>query len=164
MHDFLTWMTAHDRKHVDNPIWKRKYISCNILPWETANFVLTETATNNQREFINMDSRYLYKSRGGTDTLFNPQDRDFMFQQFTAIKDTVWQAKFPSVKRLTHKKQANLKTYCYSIPLFSLDKTYVVIQKHFHCGNLCIEGGYYVYRQLDGKHWEFVTAVNIWIS
>ncbi len=164
MYAFLKWMTVHDRKHVDKPTWKRKHITTNILPWEIANFLLPESAGVNQREFINIDSRYLYKSRGGTDTLFNQQDRDFMFQQFTAMKDTVWQAKFSYLTHLTSKKQASLKTYCYSIPLFSVDKTYVIIQKHFHCGNMCIEGGYYVYRRLNDKHWEFVTAVNTWIS
>ena len=164
IYDFLNWMTVNDRKYGEEPKLKRKHIYHKILSWDTTNFITKDTSLIPQYQFFSIDGFYLYQSRGGTDTIFNQQDRDFIFRQFTAIKDTIWHAKFSKSKLLTNKKQKRPNRYYYSIPLFSVDKNYVIIHRQYYCGSLCAHGGYYVYRRLDNNKWEYVTAVNTWIS
>lgn len=162
IYDFLNWMTSNNRKYEEEPTMKRKHIYYHILRWDTTNFITKDTALINQS--VSIDRRYLFQTRRGTDNLFDKQDREFMFEQFTAIKDTVWHSRFSKSKLLKHKKQLRPNRYYYSIPLFSVDKKYVILQRIYYCGSLCAHGGYYVYRRLDDKNWEFITAENTWIS
>ena len=164
IYDFLNWMTVNDSKYGEETKLKRKHIHYKILGWDTANFIIKDTALNNQFQFFSIEGGYLYQRHGGTDTIFKQQDRDFIFKQFTAIKDTVWHDKFSKSKLLTNKKQKRPDRYYYSIPLFSVDRKYVIIHRIYHCGSLCAHGGYYVYRRLENNKWEYVTAVNTWIS
>ncbi len=154
IYDFLNWMTINDKKHRESPIFRRKQIYVEILSWDSSNFVLNEGNAG----------FYLFKSRGGTDTLFKQDDRDFLYNQFLAIKDSVWHSKFSNSKLLTNKEQKKPNRYYYSIPLFSVDKNMVIVRRTYYCGNLCAYGGYYVYRRLGNNKWEYVTAVNTWIS
>lgn len=164
IYDFLNWMTVNDRKYGEEPKLKRKQISYKILSWDTTNFRAKDTALINKYPNFSLDHQYIYQKRGGTDTIFQQKDRDFLFKQFTAIKDTIWHDKFSKSKFLTSKKQKKPNRYYYSIPLFSVDKKYVIIHRQYYCGSLCAYGGYYVYRRLDNNKWEYVTAVNTWIS
>lgn len=106
---------------------------------------------------------YLYKKKQGTDTIFKQEDRDFIFKQFDAIRDSVWHKGF-SASNLVTKKKKKPNEYHYSIPLFSVDRSHVIVRQVYYCGKLCAYGGYYVYRKLEKKKWELVTVVNAWMS
>lgn len=164
IYDFLNWMTANDKKYREEPKLKRKNIYYKILSWDTANFIAKDTVLINKYPHFSLDYQYLYQRRGGTDTIFRQQDRELLFKQFTAIKDTIWHNKFSKSKLLKDKQQKKLNRYYYSIPLFTADKKYVIIHRQYYCGNLCAHGGYYVYRRLANNKWEYLTAVNTWIS
>ncbi len=163
IYDFLNWMTKNDRKYGDEPKFKRKQIDFLILPWDTCNFVIKDSAVFNNPNFVS-DHFYLFYKNSRTDLLLQQQDREFIFKQFTEIKDTIWHKPFSNSKLLINKDQKKPNRYYYSIPLFSVDKKYVIIHRQYYCGNLCAYGGYYVYQRLDEKKWEYVTAVHSWIS
>lgn len=163
IYDFLNWMTIHSKKYGEEPKLKRKHIHQRILSWDTINFITNDSPSLND-QFSSLDMRYLYQRRSGMDSIFTQQDRDFLFKQFKAIKDTIWHKSFSNSKLLSNKKQKRPNNYYYSIPLFSVDKNYVIIHRQFYCGSSCAYGGYYLYRRLDKDHWIFVTALNTWIS
>ncbi len=140
IYDFLNWITIKDKKHAEEKKLKRKRIQHEILSWDITNFTLKDTV------------------------LFNQEDRGFLLKQITSIKDTIWHSRFSKSKLLINKKQKHPNKYYYSIPLFFQHKDYVIVQRHYYCGNLCAYGGYYIYRRLDNKKWLFVTALNTWIS
>jgi len=156
IYDFLNWMTTHERKYEYEPKLKQKHISNKILSWDTTNFIIKDN--------LYFQFNFLYQRNCGTDTIFNNQDRDFIFRQYTAIKDSIWHNKFSKSKLLTTKNQKSVNRHYYSIPLFSVDKNYVFIQQQYNCGSECAYGGYYVYRRIDDKNWEYVTSVKTWIS
>jgi hypothetical protein len=108
--------------------------------------------------------QYLFQKDRGTDTMFRQEDRAFLFNQFTSIKDSVWHEAFSHSKLLKNTNQKRPNRYSYSIPLFSLDKKYVIIHKYYYCGSLCAYGGYYIYKRIEKNKWEYVVAVNTWMS
>lgn len=164
IYEFLNWMNVNNRKYNEEPRLKQKNISQKILGWEAENFAREDTAQIPKHHIFSADGPYLYQSYCGTDTLFKQDDRDFIFSQFTGIKDSIWDTQFSEAKLLKSKNQKRPNRYYYSIPLFSLDKKYVIIQMEYYSGSLCAHGGYYVYRRLDNNGWEYVTAIITWVS
>ena len=162
IYDFLNWMTINSKKYDEEPKLKQKRISCKILNWDEAVF-FTDTVQVNNRQII-ADYDCLYQTRSGTDTIFNQQDRNFIYQQFTAIKDSIWHQSFSNSKLLADQKQKRPNRYYYSIPLFSLNKNYVIINKAYYCGDECAYGGHYVYKRIGTKKWKFVTVIMSWMS
>jgi len=162
IYDFLNWLTVNTKKFSEEPKLKRKQICNKILEWNKDVFFIDTIQVNNQQIIADYDC--LYQTRYGTDTIFNQRDRDFIFQQFIAIKDSIWHRGFSNSKLLTIQKQEPQNKHYYSVPLFSLDKDYVIINKHYHCGNECAYGGYYVYKRIGTKKWKFVTVINPWMS
>lgn len=164
IYDFLNWMTLSDKKLSEEPKLKRKQIFYKIISWDTANFITKDTALLNKYPFFDLDNQFLFQRSKGTDTIFKQADRTFLFQQYTAIKDTVWHQGFSNSKLLKDKNQKQPNRYYYSVPLFSADRKYVVVRRQYYCGSLCAYGGYYIYRRLTDKKWEYITAVNTWMS
>lgn len=162
IYDFMNWMTVNEKKYGEEPILKRKQIYYKILDWETRNFIKGSITLDDEEDLFILDDEYLYNQE--IDTIFKEQDKDYLFQQFTTIKDSIWHKSFSKSKLITDNKQKRPNRYYYSIPLFSLDKNFVIIHIKYYCGRLCAYGGYYVYKRLDKKRWIFITAVNTWIS
>jgi len=181
IYEFLNWMTIkNEDEYFEEPIGRKVYYK--IVKWDMENFIPKEEITINinknlffrlfrrkeyKAQLLNFleDVRsfdYLYDSKSGTDTIFKQEDRDFIFLQFTSMKDSIWHSSFSNSELVT-TKELNYVRY-YSIPLFSLDRNYVIIYRSYHCGSLCAYGGYYVYRRIDKNNWVFVTSVNTWIS
>ncbi len=163
---FLNWMTRTEEKHGEEPKLGRKKIAYQILAWDSANFVLNNSDSLLYKEiplppFQNI---FLFQKSTKNDTIFNQIERTFIFQQFTSIKDTIWHTSFSKSKLLTRIKQNKPNRYYYSIPLFTIDRKYVIINKEYYCGNLCAYGGYYIYKKIADGKWEYVTAVHTWIS
>ena len=161
IYDFLNWMTKTEKKYDEEPFFKRKNIYYKMSSWDTANFVRTDTIKNPYSEF---DRQFLFKKRGGSDTIFKTADRKYLVQQYFAIKDTIWHNGFKNSKLTKNKSQVRPNRYYYSVPLFSVDKNYVVVRKTYYCGSLCAYFGYYIYRKIDKDNWEFVTCINCGMS
>jgi hypothetical protein len=161
IYDFLNWVTINNKKNYRESKLRRKQICYKIFNWDESIFFTDTIQINNKQILTNFF--YLYKAEYGGDTIFNQQDKDFIFQQFTAIKDSIWHKSFSNSRLRTHpKKRPN--RYYYSIPLFSIDKNYVVVVMEYYCGNECAYGGYYVYQRISEKKWKFVTILLPWIS
>ena len=161
IYDFLNWLTSTEKKYDEAPYLKRKQIYYKILHWNIDNFVWKDTANI---RFLEFDLQYLFKKKNGVDTIFNKADQIFMLQQFTAIIDTTWQKPFHKSKIVFKKKQPKPNRYSFSIPLFSVDKKYVVIRKSYFCGDECGYSGYYVYRKKLKNKWEYLTCINCGMS
>ena len=176
IYSFLDWLTTNEginniHFNVPNP----KKIVNEMLMWEISNFIPQETyIPKNKNLFFRLISRlkrqeyfldfdkYIYDSKKGTDTIFKEQDRDFLFLQFVAIKDTIWYNTFSESELVTREEK--LYIHYFSIPLFSIDKNYVIIELYYYCGTECAWGGYYVYRRLDNNNWKYITTVHQWES
>lgn len=158
---FLNWMTKTEKKYDEAPFLKRKNIYYKMSSWDTANFVWTGTIKNSNSE---LDHQYLFKKKGGSDTIFKTVDRAFLLQQYFSIKDSIWHNRFKNSKLTKNKRQIKPNRYYYSVPLFSVDKNYVVVRKTYYCGSLCAYFGYYIYRKIDKVSWELVTCVNCGMS
>ena len=154
-------MTKTEKKYDEEPLLKRKNIYYKMSSWDTANFVWTDTIKNPYSEF---DRQYLFKKRGGSDTIFKTADRKYLLQQYFAINDTIWHNGFKNSKLTKNKNQVRHNRYYYSVPLFSVDKNYVVVRKTYYCGSLCAYFGYYIYRKKDKDNWEFMTCINCGMS
>ncbi len=161
IYDFLTWMSYNDNRHKEEPNPKKKRIYYKILNWDITNFIPKDSTLINKYKF-DIDEKYIYTRRAKTDTLFKKEDKNFIFEQFKAIKDSIWHEKFTESKLIKNKNNSN--RYYYSIPLFSIDRKYVVIHRQFYCGNLCAYGGYYLYRKIDDDVWEYVATIHGWVS
>ena len=155
IYDFLNWLTKTEPKYAVEP-GIIKQVSEHIVRWDTSNFIQKDTLNGH-------DHFYLYKSRGGTDTLFKKEDRDFLFLQYTSIKDSTWHQPFKRSAMLKQKLETP-NWHFYSVPLFSRNRDYVIVFKEYYCGPLCAYGGYYVYRKKGARKWERITGVNTWIS
>ena len=156
IYNFLNWLTKTEKKHSEEQKLKRKRIFYKIIPWDTANFVTKDTSV----QYLSQDNMFLFYRFAGTDTLFKKADRAFLFQQYTSIKDTIWHKRFSKSKLLKNKNQKHTNRYYYSIPLFSVNRNYVIIYIGYYCGNLCAYRGYYIFEKTGNKKWKYVTVVN----
>ena len=62
-----------------------------------------------------------------------------------------------------YDKEHEAGYYTYSIPVFNLDKTMCLFYESYHCGGLCGDGGFYIYKLTNGK-WEMIAMFNCWVS
>ena len=157
-------MTANDKRYSEEPKFKLKNIHSTILSWDKTNFIANDSILADANSAFSLGGQYLFQKSAGTDTIFKQLDKEFLFQQFNAIKDTVWHDSFSKSKLLKSKSQRKTNLYHYSIPLFSVDRKYLIIRREYYCGSLCAHGGYYVYRKTKDNEWEYLTSVNTWIS
>ena len=164
IYNFLNWLTRTERKYREEPFLTRKRIDCNILSWDTVNFIAKDTAMFRKYPLLSIEANYLFQGKSGTDTIFKQADREFLFQQFLAVKDSVWHDSFSNSKLLKTKKHRRPNRYFYSIPLFSVDRKYVVISREYFCGDLCAYGEFYIYKKIGDSKWKYVTSVNTWMS
>jgi hypothetical protein len=105
-------------------------------------------------------------------------DIKYIEKQYISIRDSVWRKnefkKFNlldslgrkeiheySMKR--HRKMGNYYSYSFSIPLFSIDKKYVIIIKDFYCGFMCSTQCIYLYHRKEiFNNWEEIASWNCW--
>lgn len=164
IYNFLNWLTRTERKYKEEPFLTRKRVDCNILSWDSVNFIAKDTSMFRKYPLLSIEANYLFQGKSGTDTIFKQADREFLFQQFIAVNDSVWHDSFSNLKLLKTKTHRRPNRYLYSIPLFSVDKKYVVIRREYFCGDLCAYGGYYIYKKIGDSKWKYVTSVNTWMS
>lgn len=152
-------------KNDNDRITKKGFRKISVSPkisnqWDSLNFIRLDTAKYIHYQLYE-NFEYIFKDY--LDTLFNEIDKKFMFEQYKSIKDTVWHQAFSQTK-LVDGKQRNPDRYCFSVPIFSVDKKVVVIYFSNYCGELCGFGGYYIYKKTSKNKWIFITAIGHWIS
>lgn len=153
IYDFLNWLTLTEKKYDEEPRIKQKKIFYKIISWDTTRFPFKDTIKSS---YIDSLFRNFYIKGKGLDEIFMQANREFYFNQNVAIKDTIWHQRFDKSRLIKNKICPN--RYYYSIPLFSLDKKIVIINKIYYCGSECAYGGYYIYKKVDNDKWEFITA------
>lgn len=159
---FLTWEVNSTKGYSEEPLlsFKRK-ISQKINSWDSLNFIKPDSLDEHDLLVI---FSYLFRKSNNLDTIFTNEDKQYLFEQFKACKDSVWQSKIPKATIKSKKNKRRSNRYYYSIPLFSKDKTYLIINRTYYCGSLCAYGGYFIYRKLDNNSWELIKVVNGWVS
>ncbi len=160
IYNFLNWLATNQKKYSEEPKDETRIVSYEISKWDSALFLPLDSA---KKYHIKYSSRFLFKE-DGMDTIFSLQDQQFIFKQFTSIKEKSWHESFQNSKLWDGKEQEHTNRNYYSIPLFSLDKKYVLIYKEYYCGNVCGYLGYYIYRRIDKNKWKGVRALRTGIS
>jgi hypothetical protein len=115
-----------------------------------------------------------------TDTIFTKQDIDYFKIQIEAYRHFKWtsnkveKAKIVSNSKL-HRLYKNYKNWdkfhkdCgesilgYSVPIYTCDKTKLVIYRSTYCGALCGGGQITVFKKINGK-WTYLKNYGFWIS
>lgn len=159
---FLTWEVNSTEGYSEEPLlsFKRK-ISAKISDWDSLNFIKPDSL--NEYDF-SVAFFYLFQKKNELDTIFKDEDKKFLLEQFESCRDSTWQNKIPNATITSRKNKKRPDRYYYSIPLFSIDKKYVIVKRTYYCGSLCAHGGYFIYKRLSEDNWEFVKIVNGWIS
>ncbi|MFV0310874.1 MAG: hypothetical protein ACK5KN_04400 [Dysgonomonas sp.] len=162
IYGFLNWMTNNDKKSEIKFLKNNAKVSVKILPWDAANFI-SKYIGEYDISHLEPDNKYLFKKSSGLDTLFTQADKDYFYEQFISIKDSVWHKGMSGKKMLPAKKKDYTDVNYYSVPLFSRNKEYVIIYKVYTCGYECAYGKYYLYKY-DIDKWRFLMSVNPWTS
>ncbi|WP_156032840.1 hypothetical protein [Prevotella sp. 10(H)] len=160
IYNFLNWMTENDKKTEIKFLKNNKKVSYKIMPWDTANFI-SKYVGQYDISHLEPDNKYLFKKSSGLDTLFNQEERNFFYEQYISIKDSVWHQGMSGKKMISAKKKDDTNVNYYSIPLFSRNKEYVLIYKVYICGYECSYGKYYLYK-FDVDRWRFLMSLNPW--
>ncbi len=155
IYNFLNWITIHDEKYSEEN-FKRKKISNKILSWQPENFI-----NNYEDQFEN--EKFLYQEENDLHLVFKKDDQQFIYKQFTSLKDSIWHTEF-SKSKLISQKNKRTNYYAYSIPLFSIDKKKAVIYCIFYCGDECAYGGYFIYSKINETDWILIKDINSWQS
>ncbi len=142
-------MVVNDSRNDEEPEIVAKFLSVHITSWKESLFSTIDGGSN-------------YSNRVLLDTVFPLIDKVNVYQQLKAAKDSLWHDGFEHI-RLVKNAGIRLNTYYYSLPLFSLDRNYVVIHKSYYCGELCGYFGYYIYRR-KGEGWEYIGCVGCGLS
>ncbi|MDR2956077.1 MAG: hypothetical protein LBV43_13455 [Prevotella sp.] len=163
IYDFLNWQTKLITESEKKLYGKNRTVIVDILPWDSANFINMYKDIFPDREYYDLDDKYIFKTNKKLNEFFTQENKDYLFKQFTSITNAVWQKKFDSGKLVNKDNIYTPFYYYYSIPLFSKDRKYVIFQMHYYCGEQCGRGGYYIYRSAGNKQWMLVTEINTWV-
>lgn len=160
IYDFMEWMVSNDKKSEKEIFGKSRDLLANTAIWDTANFISKNKALN--IEYFEQDNKYLFKKSEGLDTLFTEADKNFIFDQYTSIKASVWEKNIGGKRIKNSDLEEGDEINMYSIPLFTKDKEFALIYKVFYCGYECAYGKYYLYKLIGKKKWKFVSSFNPW--
>jgi hypothetical protein len=160
---FLNWKFQFEKKYSEEPKGKPKLVYYKIANWDTSTFFA------DRKKGIQdiSSSNYLFPGQRDwkwIDTIFSKEDREYLYQQFNSQKDTIWKTNFRKTKLSKEIKQKKPNRYYISLPLFSLNKKYVIIKQVYYCGSLCAYREFKIYRRKGDDSWEYVGSANSWIS
>ena len=108
-------------------------------------------------------SSILFAKENALDSIFSNNDRLFLIEQTQKYKSEIWKNDFKGVHlihepKLNSKNQTDKIAYVFSLPLFSLDKSKVLIYQGFFCGLLCGGTAFYVYEKKNHS-WSLIKKV-----
>ena len=149
---FLKWEIKNSKKYnEESAISFRRRIDPSIFKWQTQHFEIDDESKYSSFE-------YLFSDENGLDTIF---EREFFIKQSKAINTETWSKKIRRAKFIDDKGKYYYK---YSIPLFSKDKSFVILKKEFFCGDICAYGGIYLYKKINNNKWEKIQVIKNWVS
>ncbi len=106
-----------------------------ILKWD----LTQDSATNNDFCIFNKRNKWL-------DTIFNEEGKEFLIKQSNSYIDSLWHIKTP----INPKAKVESFHYC-NLPLFSIDKQYVLFKEMYRCGGDCGEMGITIYKKINSS-------------
>jgi len=157
--DFLNWLTKHDDRCSEKRLFTRVRISPKMENWVPENFFCKDTVFS----YSSLENDFLFEKGSAADSLFSAEDRDYLYKQFTAQTDSVWKKPFKGSVFAQKGRSKHAKVY-YSIPLFSVDRKYVIVKLSCYSDELNAFGGHFIYQKAGKNRWKFVDGINIWES
>ncbi|CAN5206409.1 hypothetical protein BH09BAC1_BH09BAC1_18810 [soil metagenome] len=155
IYSFLNWFVRFGPKHGKESLFKRKQINNKIIQWP------------NFTELDEMSKFYyapVFFPEHDTTPIFKVADTKYLFQQLDAKQDTLWREKFKHSKLVDSKKSQKANPYNFSMPLFSLDGNYAIIEYSYYCGSVCAHGGTFIYEKCGIRKWKLYKTVITWMS
>jgi len=127
--NFINWYVS------DSSIPRsKKYFDKNILPIKRGYFTTSNSKSIGSIYFLN--SKFL-------DSIFTASDKNFFIQQIDSIKTEEWRiSKLHFKKKIRKQETASL----ISIPIFSLNRAYAIIQLSRSCSQTYSCVGVYLYK------------------
>ena len=97
---------------------------------------------------------------------FNKNDASYFVRQINQQRKDKWQLKIKGIKLFDTIELVNNRVdkvlFSYSLPLFSVDKKYVIIIEAFFCGLVCGGGEYNLYERQTDISWKKIMPFNQW--
>ncbi len=155
----MTWLFKSDTsfkaiRHVDN----------DILKLHSDNFIYVDSTTINNYQF----AQNIFSKPNNLIQYFNKDDANYFVQQISQQSKDKWQLKIKGIKLFDTIELINNRVdkvlYSYSLPLFSINKKYVIIIEAFFCGLVCGGGEYNLYERQSESSWKKVKTFNQWVE
>ncbi len=155
--NFMFWLFDSDTsfrttRHVDN----------DILKLHPDNFIYADSTTLNNYQY----AQNIFGNKNNLTQYFNQGDANYFITQIQAQCKNKWQLKFKNIKLYDTIQLINNRVdkvlYSYSLPLFSIDKRYVIIIEAFYCGLVCGGGDYNLYERQTDNSWKRIKQLNHW--
>jgi hypothetical protein len=153
--EFIQWEMSNTPKFREDRKVGKKALFYQPISWKKADIQLSGPKGDSLSFRIKF---YFFLKK---DTLFNNNDIIFFEQQYNSEIITPWKKKF---KNVDLKRTLGLKTHLVTIPMFSLDKSKVIIWKYFYCGSLCAYACLYIYEKIDNNNWILISKYGCWMS
>lgn len=155
IYDFLNWL-ARSEKNAQEPKLKRKHVSLNIRPWYKRNLIKVEPKPNAEKWY------YIF-SNSIADSIFSPNEKDYLIKQVSCIKDSVWHTAFNKTVLIDEEREPRGKGINhYSIPLFSKDRSHVLISHMYFSGDLNVYSGFRIYKRTGKNKWTFIPKSELY--
>ncbi len=160
IYSFINWLTNSEPRHTleGEPQSGPKKIALRMLQWDDKNFMTPDS--QNVKHYSITLSIYLHSHI--SDSLFGGADRDYLISQSRAIHDTVWRKPIDHAIFYGDANRFTSDGHLYSVPLFSRDGRYVIIQRDYYCGHPCAVGAYAIYERVDDKAWKQIATPIEW--
>ena len=140
----------------------RKVIDNNILMLNPENFKLPDSAALRDYRF----AQNIFQPKNQLQNYFSSNDAAFFVQQVKRIRSKKWNLNLAEVEvydKLNAGKSPTIKSFnAYSLPVFSINKNYVIIIEGHYCGLACGGGEYILFKREEGNSWQAIRRFNQW--
>ena len=155
--NFMTWLIKSDTsfkavRHIDN----------DILKLHSDNFIYSDSSTLKNYQF----AQNIFNKKLSLTQYFNQEDAKYFVQQINKQRKAKWNLKIKGIKLFDTIRLVNNRVdkvlYSYSLPLFSVNRKYVILIEAFYCGLVCGGGGYNLYERQHDNSWKRLKQFNHW--
>ena len=150
--DFMNWFLKSDNRKSEKYIAQKMQI---LMPYNFEYKSTTDYASPFGNIFAHNKSLF---------QLFTKKDADFFVKQIQDQKDYYWKFRINGIKLLDAYKESFPKDqpdYFYSLPLFSCDKSMVIISVGYINKNSHTGGVYYLFKK-NGNAWKKIKEFQKW--
>ena len=151
----MTWLIKSDTsfkavRHIDN----------DILKLHSDNFIYSDSSTLKNYQF----AQNIFNKKLSLTQYFNQEDAKYFVQQINKQRKAKWNLKIKGIKLFDTIRLVNNRVdkvlYSYSLPLFSVNRKYVILIEAFYCGLVCGGGGYNLYERQHDNSWKRLKQFN----